>query len=670
MRTSFNKYPNYSIIIVLFLCLFSQDIYSQEKGKIFLTAEIFQKQERITIQREWKYQPGNNKAWADPSFDDSNWEICESPLRKENLPISGFPGRGCFRIHIFPDSSLINKIFAFSTWQSGKTEIFLDGKLIKEIEIIGGKQINGDIGWGEIIFKEKREYILAVFFANPLIEKFHNAGFDGGFYFRMGFLEKTAENSARNNRENTISQILFTTLPLAFALLHLILFVYAPTSKANLYYALALILYAAATYMDYESSAFSGNIEQLLINLRIHRLINPFGSVFFLRFAYSLFFERLPKQFRIFVILLLICVIFIVWKPTEYYPLYAIVSTLTSIEIFRVIIQGIKRKHDGAKILAFGFFTLFFFSGYDSLLDLNIMNPIANIQNMYFFGAIGLFISTSIYLARDFARTSKRLLEQEQLNREKEIQRRLLEADNNRKTKELEDARNLQVSMLPKSIPELPNMEIAVFMKTATEVGGDYYDFFRTFENDLIIAIGDATGHGTKSGNMVSIIKSLLSASKLRNNFPAHFEDWSKIIKQMNLGNLFMGLTLAKVDSQNLKMSSAGMPPVYIMHSDSKTIEEIVLKSMPLGAAIGFPYKEVEKDLQPNDVIIFMSDGYLEQFNEKMEMLETDVFKNYLLELSDEPPKIIIDRLMEKSKDWMKDKQQTDDITFVVVRVG
>jgi serine phosphatase RsbU (regulator of sigma subunit) len=58
-----------------------------------------------------------------------------------------------------------------------------------------------------------------------------------------------------------------------------------------------------------------------------------------------------------------------------------------------------------------------------------------------------------------------------------EAEKRAIEAENERKTKELEEARQLQLSMLPKELPKLPNLEIAAFMRTATEVGGDYYDF-------------------------------------------------------------------------------------------------------------------------------------------------------------------------------------------------
>src|SRR5262249_29406297 len=55
--------------------------------------------------------------------------------------------------------------------------------------------------------------------------------------------------------------------------------------------------------------------------------------------------------------------------------------------------------------------------------------------------------------------------------------RRELESENEQRARELEGARQLQLSMLPKSLPQLPHLDIEAYMKPATEVGGDYYDF-------------------------------------------------------------------------------------------------------------------------------------------------------------------------------------------------
>ena len=72
--------------------------------------------------------------------------------------------------------------------------------------------------------------------------------------------------------------------------------------------------------------------------------------------------------------------------------------------------------------------------------------------------------------------------------------------------------------MLRKELPDLPNLEIAAFMRTATEVGGDYYDFIVQEDGALNIAFGDATGHAPQAGTMVTLIKGFFTSdsSKLR----------------------------------------------------------------------------------------------------------------------------------------------------------
>ena len=82
-------------------------------------------------------------------------------------------------------------------------------------------------------------------------------------------------------------------------------------------------------------------------------------------------------------------------------------------------------------------------------------------------------------------------------------QRIRLEAEHKHKTKELDEAREVQLCMLPQKAPVYPGIDFEMFILTATEVGGDYYDFIQT-ENDILkFAIGDATGHGAKAGAMV-----------------------------------------------------------------------------------------------------------------------------------------------------------------------
>ena len=65
--------------------------------------------------------------------------------------------------------------------------------------------------------------------------------------------------------------------------------------------------------------------------------------------------------------------------------------------------------------------------------------------------------------------------------------------------------------MLPKTTPDNKEYSIETFIRSSTEVGGDYYDFFKQEDGSFYSVCGDATGHGTTAGMMVSITKAGLN---------------------------------------------------------------------------------------------------------------------------------------------------------------
>jgi len=257
-----------------------------------------------------------------------------------------------------------------------------------------------------------------------------------------------------------------------------------------------------------------------------------------------------------------------------------------------------------------------------------------------------------------------------ELNRRAEKEnKRLLEAENKRKSEELEEARQLQLSMLPKELPSLPNLDIAVYMKTATEVGGDYYDFHVGLDGTLTVVIGDATGHGMKAGTIVTAAKSLFNSYASNKDILFTFKEMTRCIKQMHMRNLSMCLTMLKINEKNMKYSSAGMPPIYLFRCEDSIVEEHLMKGMPLGSMNNFPYEIGETALNPGDTILLMSDGFPELKNGNEEMYGFDRAKNSFQEIADKPPEEIINHLKEESSNWMNGNDPDDDVTFVVIKV-
>ncbi len=247
--------------------------------------------------------------------------------------------------------------------------------------------------------------------------------------------------------------------------------------------------------------------------------------------------------------------------------------------------------------------------------------------------------------------------------------RQELEAENEQRARELEGARQLQLSMLPKNIPQLPHVEIDAYMKPATEVGGDYYDFHLAEDGTLTVAVGDATGHGLKAGTVVTAMKSLFRTFAAEPEIVPVFNRSSRVLKEMNLRSLFMGLTMIKLKGRCMKISSAGMPPALIYRAETGSVEEVLIKAMPLGSVTGYPYRELEINLGCGDVVVLMSDGLPERFNRAGEMFDYQRTMEALTRAAALAPREILERLVGAGEAWAEGRPQDDDVTFVALKV-
>ncbi len=653
--------------------VFSLNLMSQERMETHDQADSADVQEKIAILRlspelweqhahiltwdlVWKYHPGDDPRWALPGYDDASWEPALPTLRRDNLPKEGWPGVGWFRLHVVVDSTVPNTSFGITGSTEGAIGVYWDGVLqtnrlpfrFPDPIVVGGPG----------------HHLLAVRYERADIESVHADGHAGGFFLSIGEFHNAFEVMIHQKAE----QMFFVGLMLAIGIIHLMLFAFSPSSKGNLYYAVSLFAMAASVYLDVQQAYLSETGTGSLGLLVAHRAVVPFTIVFFLRFMYSIFYPRCPWYFWLFAGLMTIVAVIIVLNPQRLFYVYVYASTIVTIEMIRVLVVAIRGKKPGAWIIAGGFILVGIFSAYDTLLDLEIMGPINQITNAYYFGFAGLLAAMSIYLARDFARTTQRLIDQVKRTHKEEMARRLVEADNERKTKELDDARQLQLSMLPACRNDIPGLDICFHMDTATEVGGDYYDYFHK-DDTLTIAVGDATGHGMKAGTMVSIIKSLFITHAPHDDLPAFLRKCADAIKHMMLGNLYMGLTMVRIRSGRLEMTSAGMPPAYVYRAATGSVDEFVIKSMPLGGPAGTPFETKHSQLAGGDILLLMSDGLAEQFNPDGEILDYPRVKEAFKKTAGESATEIARSLVQKGKEWADGRAQGDDVTLVVVKV-
>lgn len=154
-----------------------------------------------------------------------------------------------------------------------------------------------------------------------------------------------------------------------------------------------------------------------------------------------------------------------------------------------------------------------------------------------------------------------------------ELQAQAIEAEDRRKSEELEQARQLQLSMLPQDPPQSSYLDIAFAITTATEVGGDYYDFYEDSDGTLTVALGDATGHGLQAGIVVTAVKSLFMALARESEITRIFKTILARLKDMHLRRANMAMTMIKLKDRRLRMASAGTPPALLYRAATQRIE-------------------------------------------------------------------------------------------------
>lgn len=239
--------------------------------------------------------------------------------------------------------------------------------------------------------------------------------------------------------------------------------------------------------------------------------------------------------------------------------------------------------------------------------------------------------------------------------------------EDERKNNELAEAKALQERLLPKQNPVIDHLDIATYLRTSTEVGGDYYDFFQQSDGSLYAICGDATGHGTPSGMLVSITKAgIIGLPQMPPN--KMLSALNTVVKKVDLGILRMSLNIAHLKGNQLTLSSAGMPPYFIYRAHNQATEEIMLSGIPLGSFNKVEYDELTTEFNKGDILAIISDGLAEAPNAKGELFDYAQIQSIITENSHLNAKTLIDELMSQADVWLDGTHNPDDITIVIIK--
>lgn len=272
-------------------------------------------------------------------------------------------------------------------------------------------------------------------------------------------------------------------------------------------------------------------------------------------------------------------------------------------------------------------------------------------------------------LVEELRKTRKELEDQKEMLEEALL---LVEKDNFRKTEELWEAQQLQLSMLPRQTPFYPGYEISLFSQPATEVGGDYYDFsFEEKGKRLHLVLGDATGHGYKPGILVATAKSYFQTLSGKNKPEEVLERISEAILSLNTRGLYMGLSLLRIDGDLIELVSSGMPPVlYYQPAEGKEkVQQHSLKGLFLGVTGGQSGSRKYFRMHSGDVLLLMTDGLAEGQNEAGELFGYESVRKVFAQNAQKGARNIIEKLMEAGKSWRAGKEGfKDDVSLMVIK--
>ena len=243
-----------------------------------------------------------------------------------------------------------------------------------------------------------------------------------------------------------------------------------------------------------------------------------------------------------------------------------------------------------------------------------------------------------------------------------------LKEEHNRKLEELKAASILQKSLAPKHITLPAGFDIAACMETSDEVGGDYYDFVTCNDGTLVLALGDATGHGLRAGIIMAMVKSYFQLLAPTTTLVQILRQISDGLKGMNLRQAYMGLQLFSISPEGeCNLVSAGMPSVLIYRGATATVEVLTMKSLYLGTHLPFVPTLHTFTLNSGDLMLGATDGLTETRNAAGQLLGNAPVVEMLRMQAKAGPAAVIESLIDLGKRWRQPVPLEDDTTLIAL---
>src|SRR5579884_1423265 len=235
---------------------------------------------------------------------------------------------------------------------------------------------------------------------------------------------------------------------------------------------------------------------------------------------------------------------------------------------------------------------------------------------------------------------------------------------------ELQVARLIQHTLLPKNLPQVEGWHVAAHYQPARAVGGDFYDFIEMEDGRLGLVVGDVTDKGVPAALVMATTRSVLRAAA------ASLVEPGAVLRQATNklcpdipANMFVTCLFAILDPVEGRVvyANAGHDAPY--QRSEEGVVELSARGMPLGLMPDMEYEELETRLAPGDAILFYSDGLVEAHNPDRQMFSFPRLHDLMAEHTVSTPDELVDFLLDSlagftGPEW----EQEDDITLVTLQ--
>ena len=240
---------------------------------------------------------------------------------------------------------------------------------------------------------------------------------------------------------------------------------------------------------------------------------------------------------------------------------------------------------------------------------------------------------------------------------------------------ELDIARRVQQNLLPKANPKMTGLDIDGLCIPATEIGGDYYDFFALNDHTLGIVIADVTGKGTSAAFYMAVVKGLmLSLTAIHTSPRQLLIDLNQRLFGSMDRKVFITMIYAIIDvsKQTIRFARAGHNALLMRRSEPADTVCMIPEGIGLGLEWGrlFAKSLGEQTLsyRAGDVVLFYTDGVSEAMNSHREEFGEEKLIQCIDGIKNENVVQIRENILKSIRHFVHGAAQNDDITLVTLR--